>query len=77
MRLTVRVVGHAVEFFPGRQSRFELEFDHTVTIGALIDKLGVSRALVMTAVVDGRRRDFAYQPPDGSEVVLMTPPAGG
>ena len=77
MRLTVRVVGHAVEFFPEKKDYYVLDLDRPRSIAGLIEHLGVSRILVMAAIVDGKRRDFDYVPADGAEVVLMTPPAGG
>lgn len=77
MRVTVRVVGHAVEYFPGGQDRYALEFDQPTSISGILERLGVGRALVMAAIVDGQRRGFDFIPADGSEVVLMTPPAGG
>jgi len=77
MRVTVRVVGHAVEYFPGRKDVYELEVEGPVRISDLLARLGVSRALVMAAIVDGQWREFDFVPPEGAEVILMTPPAGG
>ncbi|RJQ06153.1 MAG: hypothetical protein C4551_08725 [Bacillota bacterium] len=77
MKVTVRVVGHAVEFFPGRKDRYDLEFEGPVTVSGILEKLGVGQALVMAAIIDGKRADFGQRVPDGAEVVLMTPPAGG
>lgn len=77
VRIKVRVVGHAVEFFPGGRDRYDLEFDGPTSIAGIIRRLGVGRALVMAAIVDGQRRDFDFVPADLAEVILMTPPAGG
>jgi molybdopterin converting factor small subunit len=77
VKVTVRVVGHAVEFFPGRKDRYELELDGPTSVAGIIDRLGVGRALVMSAIAGGKRRDLDYVPADGEEVILITPPAGG
>lgn len=79
MRVTVRVVGHAVEYFPGQKDTYDLDFasEAAPTVKDILERLGVGRALVMAAIVDGKRREFDYAVPDGAEVVLMTPPAGG
>lgn len=77
MRVTVRVVGHAVEFFPGKKDHYELELERPLSVDGIVERLGVGRALVMAAIVDGKHRGFDYVPADGAEVVLMTPPAGG
>jgi len=66
-----------MEYFPERKGRYELEFEGPTSISGLLERLGVGRALVMAAIVDGKRRDFEYEPPDGAEVILITPPAGG
>jgi len=71
------VVGHAVEFFPGKKDHYELEFADPPSVSGIIDRLGVGRALVMAAIVDGKRRGFDYVPAEGADIVLMTPPAGG
>ncbi len=76
--MTVRVVGHAVEYFPERRDRYEFEFDGPVTVGRIVERIGVNRLFVMAAIVDGKRRGLDYTvETDGTEVVLMTPPAGG
>ncbi|MEW6031419.1 MAG: hypothetical protein AB1645_00835 [Bacillota bacterium] len=77
MKVTVRVVGHAVEFFPGGKDRYDLVLETPLSVAGIIEKLGVARALVMAAVVDGKRRGLDYVPGNGAEVILMTPPAGG
>ncbi len=78
MRVTVRVVGHAVEYFPEKRDHYELEFDGPVSIAQVVNRIGVNRVFVMAAIVDGERRDLSYElTDDGVEVVLMTPPAGG
>jgi molybdopterin converting factor small subunit len=66
-----------MEYFPERKGRYELVFEGPTSISGLLERLGVGRALVMAAIVDGKRRDFEYEPPDGAEVILITPPAGG
>jgi len=68
MKVTVKVVGHAVEFFPGKKDHYELEFDEPPSITEVIKKLGVGRALVMAAIVDGKRRDFDYVPREEAEI---------
>jgi len=78
VRVIVRVVGHAVEYFPGRKDRYDLEFKEPVSVRDIIERLGVNRAFVMAAIVAGKREDFDFVVTrDGTEVVLMTPPAGG
>ncbi|MCL6581492.1 MAG: MoaD/ThiS family protein [Firmicutes bacterium] len=77
VRVVVRVVGHAREFFPGGRDRFDLELDRPARVADILTKLGVGRALVMTAIVGGRRRDLDHPLTDGDEVILMTPPSGG
>lgn len=78
MRMTIRAVGHAVEYFPGGKDRFDLEVDGPLTIADLLEKLEVKRVFVMAAIVDGQRRDLDFRiDRDGAEVVLITPPAGG
>ncbi len=77
VKLAIRVVGHAVEFFPGKKDHYDLELERPMSITGILDRLRVGRALVMAAIVDGKRREFDYVPDDGAEVVLMTPPAGG
>ncbi|MCL6548688.1 MAG: hypothetical protein K6T30_07240, partial [Alicyclobacillus sp.] len=72
MKVTVRVVGHAVEFFPGRKDRYDLEFEGPVTVRGILERLGVGSALVMAAIVDGKRVDFGRHVPDVAEVLLMT-----
>ncbi len=73
----MRVVGHAIEFFPDKKDRYVLDFEGPVSVAGLVERLGVSRALVMAAIIDGKRQDFDHDLADGAEVVLMTPPAGG
>jgi hypothetical protein len=77
VKLTVRVIGHAVEFFPDRKTRYEIVLDEPARISEILERLGVGQALVMAVVVDGKRREFDFQPPDGAEIILITPPAGG
>lgn len=76
-RIRLLVEGHAKEYFPGGQQFYDLELESPATVRQMIRELGVSPDLVMSVFIKGRLVDKDYVPPDGAEVVLITPPAGG
>jgi len=77
MKVVLLLQGHASEFFPGGRNRLEVELEAPSSINQILDKLGVSRSLVMYAFSEGVRRDKDYVPKDGEEVLLVSPPSGG
>jgi hypothetical protein len=73
----LRVHGHAREFFPAGLDERRVELDGPRPIREILASLGVPPELVMAVFVDGVRRDKETVAPDGSEVLLISPPAGG
>jgi len=71
------VHGHGIEFFPGKESRFEVEVAPKASVNEILDSLGVNRSLVMFVVSKGVRADRDYIPADGEEIMLVSPPSGG
>jgi len=76
-RVRFLVEGHAREFFPGGRHSYDLELPGPATVREMIKHIGASPDLVMSVFVKGRLMDKDSVPPDGAEVVLVTPPAGG
>lgn len=77
MKVTVTVHGHAAAYFPGKMGTYEVNFERPVPIRDIISCLGANPDLIMTALVDGVRRDKDYVPADGAVVVLISPASGG
>jgi hypothetical protein len=71
------VSGHVAEYFPGGESRLEVELEGPESVSAILAGLGVAQGLIMAVLVAGVRRPLSYVPADGEELTLVSPPAGG
>ena len=76
-RIKLAIEGHAREFFPAGKDAFDLTLPGPVSIREIIAGLSVSADLIMSVFVNGQLVDKDSVPPDGAEVILLSPPAGG
>ncbi|MCR4426695.1 MAG: MoaD/ThiS family protein [Firmicutes bacterium] len=77
MRVTVRVRGHAREFFPDQREEYDYEFSEGQTVSDMLAALGIKSELVMRVVVDGAVAPKSHVLRDGEVVTLLTPVSGG
>ena len=75
VRVSVR--GHAVEYFPGKEERFDFPVDEPVTVRQMLGALGVNPLLIMMVNINGVKRPKDHPLNDGDEVLLFSPPSGG
>jgi molybdopterin converting factor small subunit len=76
-QVSVKIAGHAREYFPGGRDEFALDLDAAVSVRELLSRLGVSTELVMAVFVDGQLVDKDTTVAPGANVILVTPPSGG
>lgn len=79
MKITVVCFGAMRDYLPEGTAgnRTEIEVRDGATVGDVVDGLGAPRRLVFSLLVDGARAELSSTPPDGSEITLMPPFAGG
>lgn len=78
MRITVACFGVLRERVArAAHGPFVLEVPERTTVGAIADRLSVPRSLATMVLVDGRQASFDDLVPEGAEVTLMPPFAGG
>lgn len=77
MLVRLRASGHAREYLPGGGEEQLVELPGPKPVRAILTGLGVKTELVMAVFIDGRRASLDDTPGDGSEVLLVSPPAGG
>lgn len=76
--VTVKIAGHAREFFPGGKDQFDLDLGGgPTTVRQVLARLGISPDLVMAVFLDEQLRDKDSLVPPGSVLLLVTPPSGG
>jgi hypothetical protein len=76
-RIRVKVSGHAREYFPGHLLGEWVELREPRPVAGILADWGVAAQLVMAVFINGTKASLESVPPDGAEVLLMTPPAGG
>ncbi|MDQ3878421.1 MAG: MoaD/ThiS family protein [Actinomycetota bacterium] len=78
MRITVACFGVLRERVPGAaDGPVALDVADHATVGQVADLLSVPRHLATMVLIDGRQAGFEDVVPEGSEVTLMPPFAGG
>lgn len=77
MHIKVRVTGLLTEYFPAGKGVLPVISETPLTVKELLKEIKVSHELVLTIVVNGERKDLAYIPQEGEEIVLISPLAGG
>jgi molybdopterin converting factor small subunit len=66
------------EYLPaGSGGRAELEVTDGATVAGIVDAMGAPRRLVYSVLVNGARAGLDDPVPQGAEVTLMPPFAGG
>ena len=78
MRVDVKVMGHAVEFFPeDKRSAWTYEGRQGESVRDLIVNSGIKSELVMNVACKGRIIPKDTPLEDGMELLLFTPVSGG
>lgn len=76
-KVTVRVHGHMKEYLPAQSCPLEVRLAEPRTVREVLDQLGINHELVMTAFVNGERASMGSLIDRDSELLIMSPPAGG
>jgi len=78
MKVRIRVHGHIRSFLPGGKDEFLFVLDAPITLGQLIrEYLKVDPMLFASMVVDGCSRRADHCIDRDTEVILLSPAAGG
>ena len=78
MKVAVVCFGRMREFLPDPGAgRTDVEVPLGATVRTVIEALGAPEALLHSVLVDGLRVEMDGAVPDGAEVTLMPPFAGG
>ncbi|HQJ25586.1 MAG TPA: MoaD/ThiS family protein [Bacillota bacterium] len=78
MRIGVKVMGHAVEYFPeDKRTAWTYEAEQGESVKDLIVKSGIKSELVMNVACKGRIIPKDTPLEDGMELLLFTPVSGG
>jgi len=79
LRLEVRVFSGLEKFIPGARfgQSIEVELQEGITVGELVDSLGIPRNQVFTALVNGRHSAMDAVLQAGDRVSLFPPVGGG
>lgn len=76
-RVRVNVSGHAREYFPAERLDKWLELPEPCPVARILAGWGVSVELVMAVFINGVKAGHDVIAPDGAEILIITPPAGG
>ncbi|MFW5896965.1 MAG: hypothetical protein ACOCVQ_02630 [Bacillota bacterium] len=78
MLIDAKVHGHVVSLMPERQDRYRVSLEEPATIREVLrDHIGVNPLIFAAVVVDGKTRHLDYVLEDDSELILISPAAGG
>ena len=77
MEITIAVHGHAKEFIPGGRDKLVVEAAKPLTVRQLLNDVGIKPEIFAGVFVNGERRDLDFELTEDSEVILMSPTAGG
>jgi len=76
--IKAKVHGHVVSLVPEKQDRFEVTLEEPVTVRAFIrDHIGVNPMVFGAVVVNGTTRRLDHVLDQDSELLLLSPIAGG
>jgi len=76
-KVSIKVRGHVVQYFPQQEERFEVDIFQPMTIFDLLKQLQVDPQLIMMVHINGQKQPKAALVNVGDEVLLFSPPAGG
>ncbi len=78
MKIVAKVHGHVVSLMPDRREVFEVDVDEPITIRQLLrDHIGVNPMIFAAVLVDGTTQHLDYTLESDSELLLISPVAGG
>ena len=73
----LKIHGHVREYLPGGRGSFDVEFRPPATVRELLAHAGINPDLVAVIFVDGAQRDKDFVVEGDSEIMLLSPVAGG
>ncbi|MDP2871061.1 MAG: hypothetical protein Q8P31_00735 [Bacillota bacterium] len=76
-RVRVNVSGHAREYFPAERLGAWIELSEPCPVARILAGWSVSPELVMAVFIDGVKAGLESVAPNGAEILIVTPPAGG
>jgi sulfur-carrier protein len=79
IRIKVRVYAGLRRHLPhlGLGESEQMEIPHGVSVGELLDRLGISRAEAKSCFVNNLKQDLDHRLQDGDEVAIFPPIGGG
>jgi len=76
-RIVLTATGHTAGYLTKGKDKLELDLIRGESIGDILDRLQVPRALFMFALVRDEKVGLDYKPEPGDEVMLVSPVMGG
>jgi molybdopterin converting factor small subunit len=76
-RIEVTLHGSLRRYAPGGSALTEVRVDEGMTLGGILELLGVPRHSVSFGAVNGRKAAFDRVPCDGDKVAFFSPFSGG
>ncbi|MFO7941878.1 MAG: hypothetical protein R6U92_04450 [Bacillota bacterium] len=78
MLIEAKVHGHVVSLMPDGKNQYRISLEEPVTIRQFLrDHIGVNPLIFAAVVVDGKTRHLDFVLEDDSELILISPAAGG
>ncbi len=76
MALQIVARGQIARLLPGAQENLTIPWTEPITVGTLLQQLGLGAHLA-TVVVNGQRATADHELADGDKILLFSPMAGG